>query len=355
MRNGNGLSPSIPELPTSEACAPSRPSSLQDSSASPRRLVLDAKRESRSFARVTVTPPLRRSVMRPFETAAACRRWRALSNRHAVPRRPPRWVSVFSSVATSSRYYRRRCRARPGARSKAPGVPWFCGDTRCSSRRRRGYHPIRVIPWPAAAPLPARSAACDAPAVPRGRTAAAATESTASNSATSPAVISRRCRGVSTNGSSTSNRGRSRLVCLTEPRAIAIAIEPQHRCGDHVNLHRGELEATMPGHSLDALAHDQQCVLGQVDQDWPRPRHWAYLPKHAVPVATERAMSSPSHVLGALGGTADSMLTDRRKGPRGLIHQPARWVPGSPGDVPHAHHRKRVIRIHMHLTPSLSS
>src|SRR4029077_2928957 len=51
------------------------------------------------------------------------------------------------------------------------------------------------------------------------------------------------------------------LARLQEPHAIPIAIQPESRRGDHVDLHSSEVETAMPGHSLDALADDRQRVL----------------------------------------------------------------------------------------------
>ena len=48
------------------------------------------------------------------------------------------------------------------------------------------------------------------------------------------------------------------LGCLPEPRAVPIAIEPEHGRGDHVDLDSGEIETAMPRHARDAFAHDQE-------------------------------------------------------------------------------------------------
>ena len=88
--------------------------------------------------------------------------------------------------------------------------------------------------------------------------------------------------------------------CLQEPRAIPIAVEPEHGRGDHVDLHLGETQTAMLRDSLDALAHNRQRVLGQVDQDRPRLRHGVLSQAHRA-VATLKAMSSPSMSSRTLG------------------------------------------------------
>ena len=85
-----------------------------------------------------------------------------------------------------------------------------------------------------------------------------------------------------------------------EPPAVRIAVQPERRGGDHVDLDPGQIQAAMPGHARHALADHRQGVLGQVDQDRAG-RGTAYLPRQAVPVATLKARSSPSQVLEHLG------------------------------------------------------
>jgi hypothetical protein len=49
--------------------------------------------------------------------------------------------------------------------------------------------------------------------------------------------------------------------CLSASRAIPVAIEPQCTCADHVDPYEAEIESAIAGHSLDALAHDRQCIV----------------------------------------------------------------------------------------------
>ncbi len=107
--------------------------------------------------------------------------------------------------------------------------------------------------------------------------------------------------------------------CLQEPRAVRIAIEPEHGRGDHVDLDLGEIETAMPGHSRDPLAHDRQRVLGQVDQDRPRLRHGVLAQARRAGGHREGHVQSQP-CLGALGGTADH--ADRRRAPE-PFHKPA--------------------------------
>jgi hypothetical protein len=48
---------------------------------------------------------------------------------------------------------------------------------------------------------------------------------------------------------------------------VRIAIEPERRGGDHVDLDSRQIETALPGHARDTLTHDRRRVLGQVDQD----------------------------------------------------------------------------------------
>jgi hypothetical protein len=52
---------------------------------------------------------------------------------------------------------------------------------------------------------------------------------------------------------------------LPEPRAVSLLIKPENRRRDHIDRHLVEIETAMPGHPLDALAHDQERILGQVN------------------------------------------------------------------------------------------
>jgi hypothetical protein len=156
-----------------------------------------------------------------------------------------------------------------GARSRAPGVPW-CAAGRGSSRRRHGYRRSRAAPDPRRLP-PRGSFACDAPAAPRGRAAAATCENTPG---------ARHFPGVVLVDAVKSHQGIEQQESraeppsgLQEPRAVRIAVEPQHRRGDHVDIDSGEIETTMTGHSLNPLAHDRQRVLGQRDQHRTRLGH----------------------------------------------------------------------------------
>ena len=58
----------------------------------------------------------------------------------------------------------------------------------------------------------------------------------------------------------------------------------------------------MPGHSLDALSHDRQRVLSQVDQDRTRLRHDVLAQAGGAGGHTEGQVQ-PQSGLGALGST----------------------------------------------------
>ena len=64
-----------------------------------------------------------------------------------------------------------------------------------------------------------------------------------------------------------------------------------------------------------------------------------------MPVATREGHVQPQPGLGALGGAADHT---HRAGAPELFHQPALGALLA-GNLPHAHHRKHLIRTHGHL------
>ena len=110
-----------------------------------------------------------------------------------------------------------------------------------------------------------------------------------------------------------------------------------------MDLHPGQIYPPVSGHPLDALAHDRQCILGEVNQRRSRVRH-------GVPAQARRTSGhgegqvQPEPGLGALGGAADH--ADRVGAPE-LFHEPARAARFA-FDLPHAHHRKHLIHIHRH-------
>jgi len=217
-----------------------------------------------------------------------------------------------------------------GARWRAPGVPGFAGDTG-SSRRRHGCHWNHAVLDRRRLP-PRRSFACDAPAGPRGRAAGHFTGVVLVDAVKSHQRIQNQ------------QPRPEPLGCLQEPRAVPIAIEPEHGRGDHVNRDPGKIETAMAGHSRDAFAHDQERVLGQVDQDRPRLRH-GVLAQARRASRYAQGHVQPQPCLGALGGATDH--THRTGAPQ-PFHKPALGTLLA-GNLPHAHDRKRLIRTHRHL------
>ena len=116
---------------------------------------------------------------------------------------------------------------------------------------------------------------------------------------------------------------------LPQPRAVRIAIEPEHRRGHHVDLDAGEIEATMPGHPLDPLPHYRQRILRQIDQDRTRLGH-GVLAQACRAGGHREGQVQPQPGLGAFGGTADH--THRRIA-REPFHKPA-WGPLGMGNSP---------------------
>ena len=111
-----------------------------------------------------------------------------------------------------------------------------------------------------------------------------------------------------------------------------------------MDVDSGEIETAMPGHARDAFPHDQQRVLGQVDQDRTRLRH-GVLAQARRARGHAQGHVQPQPRLGALGGAADH--THRTCAPE-PFHQPALGVLLA-GDLPHPHHGKHFIRSHRHL------
>ena len=75
---------------------------------------------------------------------------------------------------------------------------------------------------------------------------------------------------------------------LQEPRTIRVAIEPENRRGNHVDLKRSQIKTTMPCHSIDALAHEWVDGYGASPRpvQQPRPPVWV---AGSSPAAIRRA------------------------------------------------------------------
>jgi hypothetical protein len=52
---------------------------------------------------------------------------------------------------------------------------------------------------------------------------------------------------------------------LQESHPVQTAIEPKNWCSDHVDLEPSQIKTAMPCHSVDAVAHDRQCVFNKID------------------------------------------------------------------------------------------
>src|SRR5208282_4024879 len=106
----------------------------------------------------------------------------------------------------------------------------------------------------------------------------------------------------------------------------------------------GEIKTAMPGHSLDALAHDQKRVLGQIDQNWPWLRHGVLAQARRAGGYREGHVQ-PQPRLGALGGAADHA---NRPGSPEPFHQPALGALLA-FNLAHAYHWKCLICTRGHL------
>jgi len=85
-----------------------------------------------------------------------------------------------------------------------------------------------------------------------------------------------------------------------------------------VDFHPFEIQTTMPGHSLDTLAHSPQRVLSQVDQNRSRLRH-SVLAQARRARGYRKGHVQPQPRLGALRSAADHA---HRAGAPELLHQP---------------------------------
>ena len=125
---------------------------------------------------------------------------------------------------------------------------------------------------------------------------------------------------------------------------MRLAIEPECRGGNDVDLDVLDIETTMPSHSFDAISHDWQCVLGQIDQHRPRLRD-GVLAQAGGAGGHAQGQVEAQPGLRAFGGAADH--PDRRATPE-LFDKPVLGVVLA-GDLSDAHDGKWLFTFNGHL------
>ena len=131
---------------------------------------------------------------------------------------------------------------------------------------------------------------------------------------------------------------------LEELLAMPLLIEAERGGRDHVDLDLLQLQAAMPGHALDALPHDRQGVLGQVDQDRPRLRDAVAAQAGRAGGDTQGQVQAQPR-FGALGRSADQ--ADGGSPPQRLNQPALRAVLA--GDLRHADDGQRGFGWLRHL------